>query len=86
MKHIIVSINPQAATRWHNDTRKKRNNIGEIFNYLHETLGGHQATCEQNHGTNYCSLETCFWNQKISIKKVMFAFENNQVICTNTLN
>ncbi len=68
------------ASRWHNDVRKKRNNIGEIFNYVHEMFSGHQATCEQNRGMDYGSLETCLWNQQFSNEKVQSTFENGQVV------
>jgi hypothetical protein len=42
------------------ETKKTHCNIREIFNYMHEVPSGHQATCKQNHGKVYGSLETRF--------------------------
>jgi hypothetical protein len=36
------------ATKRYNNTKKKGNNIGEIFNYTHDTHGGQQAKCKQH--------------------------------------
>jgi len=65
---------------------KKQNKTNQIFNYVHEAHGGHQATCKQNHGMEYGNLKICFKNQQFSNEKVQFAFENDQVIWTNTLS
>jgi hypothetical protein len=37
---------------------------------MHEVSSGHQATCKQNYGTEYGSLETCFRIQQFSNEKV----------------
>ncbi len=62
-KNINVSIGHQLATWWPpGDTmmlEKKKNNIGEIFNYVHEVPSDYQATCKQNHGMDYGNLKTC---------------------------
>jgi hypothetical protein len=49
-------------TKRHNFTTKKGNKIRHIFNYVHKALSGHQATCEQNCGMEYGSLQTCLKN------------------------
>jgi hypothetical protein len=64
-------------TKRHNFTTKKRNKIRQIFNYVHKAFSGHQATCEQNCGMEYGSLETCLKNPQFSNEKVQSAFENN---------
>jgi hypothetical protein len=76
-KNINVSIGHQPTAcwppMWQNDARKKRNNIGEIFNYMHKAPSGHHTTCKQNHGMDYGSLETCF------MKTTLFKWEG--LIC-----
>jgi hypothetical protein len=73
-------------TKQHNNITKTGNKLKQIFNYVHKKLGGHQATCEQNHGMEYGSLQTCFRNPEFSNEKLQSMFENDQVIWTNTLN
>ncbi len=53
---------------------------------MHKVLSGHLATCKQNCGAKYGSLQTCFRNLQFSNEKVQLVFENGKIIWTNTLN
>jgi hypothetical protein len=70
----------------YNNTTKKGKKKRQIFNYVHKAPSGHLATCKQNCGAKYGSLQTCFRNLQFSNEKVQLAFENGEIIWTITLN